>query len=91
MLALRWEAEAFRKFQDALAYVANRNNPAAERLAREVSRIFEMARRFSALGRPGRVAESHELVTHPNYLLVYAVRTNSIDVIRFLHARQFYP
>ena len=91
MLALRWEAEAFRQFQNVLAYVANRNESAAERLAGEVSRKLEMVRAFPALGRPGRVIDSHELVIHPNYLLIYAIRTETVDVIRFLHARQLYP
>ena len=46
---------------------------------------------FPELGRRGRVARTRELVVHPNYIVIYAVRRHTIDVIRFLHARQHYP
>jgi toxin ParE1/3/4 len=91
MRKLRWEAEADRQFQDALAYIAAFNASAAERLRAEILRKVEMLRRFPEMGRKGRVAKSRELVVHPNYIVVYAVRAETIDIVRFLHARQLYP
>src|SRR3990167_8870832 len=43
------------------------------------------------LFRSGRVRGSRECVVHPNYLVIYQVGTDSIDVLRVLHARQEYP
>lgn len=91
MRSLRWEAEAFRQFQDALAHIAAHNADAAQALADEIADKLELALRFPEIGRKGRVARTRELVVHPNYVIVYVVRRNSLDVIRFLHARQQYP
>ncbi len=43
------------------------------------------------LFRPGRVAGTREHVVHPNYIVVFQVRTDVIDILRVLHSRQQYP
>lgn len=91
MRSLRWEAEAARQYQDALAYIAAQSPAAAESLAKEIAERLGLVLQFPNLGRKGRIPDSRELVVHPNYLVIYAVRQDSIDVIRFLHARQLYP
>jgi plasmid stabilization system protein ParE len=32
-----------------------------------------------------------EIVAHPNYIVVYQVKADTIDVLRVLHSRQQYP
>jgi plasmid stabilization system protein ParE len=41
--------------------------------------------------RPGRVAGTREAVVHPNYILVYRVGEELIEILAVLHARQQYP
>ena len=91
MRALRWEAEARRQYRDSLTHVAAQNAAAADGLALEIAHKLDLLLQFPELGRKGRVARTRELVVHPNYLLIYAVKRHTIDVIRFLHARQQYP
>ena len=43
------------------------------------------------LFRPGRVAGTREQVVHPNYIVVYQVGNDVIDILRVLHSRQEYP
>ena len=38
-----------------------------------------------------RVPGTREMVAHPNYLVVYQVKTEVIDILRVLHVRQQYP
>jgi len=91
MRNLRWEAEAARQFQDTLAYIGALNPAAAETLESLIAEKLALLLRFPEIGRKGRVRRTRELVVHPNYVVIYAIRRTSIDVIRFLHARQCYP
>jgi addiction module RelE/StbE family toxin len=91
MRSLRWEADALRQFQDTIAYIAAHDLPAAESLAQDIAGRLELVLQFPDMGRKGRIAGSRELVVHPNYIVIYAVRETSVDVIRFLHSRQLYP
>ena len=38
-----------------------------------------------------RIPECREIVVHPNYIVVYRVCTDCIEVLRVLHARQNFP
>jgi addiction module RelE/StbE family toxin len=91
MRTLRWEAEAHRQYRDSLTYISAQNSSAAENLAVEIERKLELLLQFPNPGRKGRVSRTRELVVHPDFVVIYAVRTHTIDVIRFLHARQLYP
>lgn len=43
------------------------------------------------LFRPVRMARAREQVVHPNYIVVYLVGTDVVDILRVLHSRQEYP
>ncbi len=43
------------------------------------------------LFRPGRVSGTRELVAHPNYIVVYRVTDDRIEIVNVVHARQKYP
>ena len=43
------------------------------------------------LFRLARVTGTREHVVHPNYIVVYQVGNDAIDILRVLHSRQQYP
>ncbi|XXQ68619.1 type II toxin-antitoxin system RelE/ParE family toxin [Neisseriaceae bacterium B1] len=44
------------------------------------------------LGRIGRVMKgTRELVVHPNYLIIYRVLPETVEIVGVLHARRQYP
>ena len=51
----------------------------------------EIARQRPALYRAGRVKGTRELVVRPNYVLVYRVLPDAVEVLRVLHATQQWP
>ena len=91
MLRLLWGAEALADLERIVGYVADRNLDAAKRLQDAVEHTAEQLPNHLCLYRPGRVAGTREAVVHPNYILVYRVGSDAIDVLAIVHARQQYP
>lgn len=46
---------------------------------------------FPMLGRAGRVPNTRELVVHPNYILIYRVVDDMVEILRVKHAAQQWP
>ena len=46
---------------------------------------------FSGVGRAGRVAGTHELVSDKIYLVIYRVKETNVEIIRVRHVAQKYP
>ena len=89
--SIRWEADALLQLDGIVRYISERNQAAAKKLYNEVVSRIELLRTFPELGRIGRAPGSREMVIHANYIVVYAVRENTIDIVRVLHVRQKYP
>ena len=90
-MIIRWLSLAEKDLDDLFAYVAQESLPIAEK---EVARVIEEISRFPshpAIGRPGRVSETRELVIPP-YIVAYRVKGSTIQVLRVLHsAREWTP
>lgn len=91
MMELLWTPEAIQDREDIYDYI-EADNPAAalaldELLSEKASRLVE----HPSLGRLGRVADTHELVAHQNYVLVYDVTREQVRVLRVLHAARQWP
>jgi toxin ParE1/3/4 len=41
--------------------------------------------------RPGRIPGTREAVVHPNYIVVYRVTAEAVEIVSVVHARQEYP
>ncbi len=41
--------------------------------------------------RPGRADGTREAVVHPNYLLIYRIVLDTVEIVNVVHARQDYP
>lgn len=68
------------------------DNPAAalaldQLFSAKAARLAEHPR----IGRPGRVATTREWVVHPNYLLIHDLASESVRILRVLHAARRWP
>ena len=91
MLAVRWPEEATSDLVEIIDYIDQRNSIAAASLHAEILRTGESLLSAALIFRDGRVPGTHEAVVHPNYLVVYQVDIEFIDILRVLHARREYP
>jgi toxin ParE1/3/4 len=41
--------------------------------------------------RPGRADGTREAVVHPNYLLIYRIVLDMVEIVTVVHARRDYP
>ena len=76
---------------EILDYIEQRNATAAQNLHAAIVQSAENLPLMPYLFRPGRVPDTRELVVHPNYIVVYQVGSDVIDILRILHSRQQYP
>ena len=91
MLPIRWRTEAQADLAAILAYVGKRNARAAVDLYHTIDRLISQLPQHPYLYRSGRVADTRELLIHPNYLVVYRVSATMIEILSVIHSRQQYP
>lgn len=91
MLPIIWLSSARSDLAEIISYIANEDPQAARRLkGRLESAVLPLAE-HPYLYRHGRVPGTREVIAHPNYILVYRVASEQIEVVNVLHARQEYP
>ena len=91
MLPIVWRAAAQEKLSQIVRFIAERNPEAAKRIKSLIEQSILPAADHPFLYRPGRVPGTREIVAHPNYVVVYRVTVDRIEVLTVVHARQQYP
>ncbi|TMJ20584.1 MAG: type II toxin-antitoxin system RelE/ParE family toxin [Alphaproteobacteria bacterium] len=91
MLKLIWRDSARDDARGIFRYIAERNPAAAERLLAVIEACAEGLTDHPYMYRPGRVAGTREAVVHPNYIIVYRVTAEAVEIVSVVHARQEYP
>ena len=90
-MKLVWQPTSRRDRERIYRYI----NAEAPKSARQIDRIFTEAALglidYPQRGRTGRLAGTRELVVHPNYILVYRVKPDLIEILTIIHAAQLWP
>ena len=91
-MRVRWLRKALANLDAEAAYIARDNPAAAARVVMAIEEAVRNLTRFPALGRPGRVPGTRELVvpTTP-YIIPYRVRNNAVEILRVFHASRKWP
>jgi len=91
-LKVRWLRKALLNLDEEAAFIAA-ENPVAARLV--VARILEAVAVLAeqpALGRPGRVLGTRELVVaRTRYLIPYRIRDGQVEILRVFHTSRRPP
>jgi toxin ParE1/3/4 len=91
MLPIRWQTEAQADLATILAYIAAHNKQAATDLYNEIDRAVSQLPHHPYLYRLGRVADTREMVVHPNYVVVYRIGVAAIEILSVMHTRKRSP
>jgi len=88
---LRWTRKALENLDQIAAYIAQDNPTGASSFIGEIKEKTELLVTFPALGRPGRVPGTRELVVHENYVVPYRVKDDTLQIIRVQHVARLWP
>lgn len=91
MLPVVWRKSARAGLLEIIRYIANEDPQAARQLKERLESAVLPLSEHPYLYRPGRVPGTREIVVHPNYLVIYRIAAEHIEVVSVLHARQEYP
>lgn len=75
-----------------IQFIAERDPIAAHRLGTEIERSTLFLSEHPELYKVSeRMPECREIVISPNYLLIYKISADHIQILGVLHARQHFP
>jgi addiction module RelE/StbE family toxin len=74
-----------------MRFIAQDNVTAAIELDLQFEQKAEAARQRPELYKTGRVKGTRELVVRPNFVMVYRVLADAVEILRVLHTKQKWP
>ena len=90
-LPIVWSALARQQLLEIMTYIAAQDALSAERLGQRFESATRPLSEYPELCRPGRVPGTRELVVHANYIIVYRILADTIEIANVLHTRRQYP
>ena len=91
-MRLRWLRKALNNLDQEAAYIAADDLGAARLVVMRVLEAVEMLAEQPALGRPGRVHGTRELVVlGTRYIVPYRVRSETVEILRVFHTSRRLP
>ena len=91
MNRLQWRPLSLADRDAIMEYIARDNPTAAVDLDLQFEAKAENARQRPTLYRPGRMKGTREIVVRPNYVMVYRVTGDLVEMLRVLRAAQQWP
>ncbi|MFZ0807565.1 MAG: type II toxin-antitoxin system RelE/ParE family toxin [Candidatus Sulfotelmatobacter sp.] len=91
-MRVKWLRKALANLDAEAEYIACDDPAAADRVVTAISHAVENLKRYPAMGRPGRVVGTRELII-PNtpYIVPYRVRDGCVEILRVFHGARRWP
>ena len=86
-----WKQTAIADRRGITSYIAQDNPRAAVELGDLLIQQAGLLDQHPTMGREGRVKGTRELVAHPNYILIYRIVGQVVEVLRVKDAAQKWP
>lgn len=92
MLPVLWLESADADLASIIDYIGERNISAAERMWERLrSSVLPLSEHPYLYPISARIPGLREIVAHPNYIVLYRVASDRIEIVNVVHARQQYP
>lgn len=91
MRQLIWRESALDDLDRIVTYIAQFDYAAATKLHALFERYSERLIDHPYRCRPGRAPQTREAVVHPNYVLIYRVGVDRVEILNIVHSRRLYP
>jgi toxin ParE1/3/4 len=89
---VKWLRTALANLNDEAEYISQDSPAAAARTVAAIVDAVELLEEYPALGRPGRVPGTRELVVRGTpYIVPYRVRGDTVELLRVFHAARKWP
>ena len=85
-MALRWTSTALRSVDEIAGFIAADSPSRATSFVPELKDAANRLQAHPGMGRAGRVPGTRELVLHENYIAIYRVRGDDVEILRLHHA-----
>jgi toxin ParE1/3/4 len=87
-MARKWTKTALRSVDEIAGFIAKDNPIRATSFVRELKDAVTKLQVHPGMGRAGRVPGTRELVLHKNYIAIYRVRGEDVEILRLHHVAQ---
>jgi len=91
MLILDWSDAARADIKGILRYISDDNPYAAKELKDEIEAKTSELTQFPKMYKIGRKPGTREMIIRSNYIVIYAVNTDIITILRVKHSAQQWP
>lgn len=91
-MRVKWLRTALANLDAEAEYIASDSPAAAARLVRRINNSVAQLKQYPAMGRPGRVSGTRELVLSGTpYIVPYRIRAGAVEILRVFHAARQWP
>ena len=85
-MSIKWTRTAPTSVDEIAGFIAKDNPTRATGFVLELQAAVTRLQAHPGMGRAGRVPGTRELVLHKNYIAIYRVRGDDVEILRLHHA-----
>ena len=87
-MLIKWTKTALASLDEIAGFIAKDKPTRATSFVLELQAAVAKLQTHPGMGRAGRVPGTRELVLHQNYIAIYRVRGDKVEILRLHHAAQ---
>ena len=85
-MLIKWTKTALASLDEIASFIAKDNPTRATSFVLELQAAVTNLQAHPGMGRAGRVPGTRELVLHKNYIAIYRVRGDDVEILRLHHS-----